>query len=89
MLTRILSGDAFQLEVQKHPPCWSGRRWSLVSPWKGQSTMLPVAMSILCSPSSTGEGAQLSLGLLATSLRYFAKALQEQWDQAALGHIFQ
>lgn len=35
------------------------RRWSLVSPRRGQNTMVPVAMSIPCSPGSNEGEAQL------------------------------
>lgn len=49
MLARTSSGDAPQWEVQKWPPNWRKRRWSLLSPWRGQNTAVPIATSIPCS----------------------------------------
>lgn len=49
--------------------------------------MVPVAMSIPCSPGSNEGEAQLPSDVLATSPSDFPKAMQEGWDQAVLGHV--
>lgn len=86
MLARVSSGDACQLEVQKHLSNCRRRRWSLVSPVRGQNTTVPMAMSIPGSSSSNGGGAQLSPDALAISPRDVPEAMPEGWDQAVSGH---
>lgn len=49
--------------------------------------MVPVAMSIPCSPGSNEGEAHLPPDVLATSPSDFPKATQEGWDQAVLGHV--